>query len=143
MYDVQFADEVRHDQDTMTTGQVLANSSNVGVALLIDRITDEKFYDYMVDFGIGSPTALDFPGESSGILHDLDDWSGVSKPFAGIGYGYSATPLQMLRAYNVFANDGVLVEPHVVAQVRSSEGCLLYTSPSPRDRTRSRMPSSA
>ena len=91
LYDVQFADEVRHDQDTMTTGQVLANSSNVGVALLIDRITDEKFYDYMVDFGIGSPTALDFPGESAGILHDLDDWSGVSKPFAGIGYGYGNT----------------------------------------------------
>lgn len=129
LYDVQFADEVRHDQDTMTTGQVLANSSNVGVALLIDRITDEKFYDYMVDFGIGSPTALDFPGESSGILHDLDDWSGVSKPFAGIGYGYSATPLQMLRAYNVFANDGVLVEPHVVAQVRSSEGEFEIKSP--------------
>lgn len=141
LYDVEFADSVRHDQDVMTTGEVLANSSNVGVALLVDRISDENFYDYMVDFGLGSPTALDFPGESAGILHDLDDWSGVSKPFAGIGYGYSATPLQMLRAYNVFANDGVLVEPHVVAGVRSPDG--EFDIASPRDGRRVVSPETA
>ncbi len=129
VYDVQFADSVRSEQTVMNTGDVLRNSSNVGVALLVDRIEDDQFHDYLVDFGLGSPTALDFPGESSGILHPRDEWSGVSKPFAAIGYGYAATPLQMLRAYNVFANDGLLVEPHVVMGVRSADGDFEIASP--------------
>lgn len=129
VYDVQFADSVRSEQSVMTTGDVLRNSSNVGVALLVDRIEDDRFHEYLVDFGLGSPTALDFPGESSGILHPRDEWSGVSKPFAAIGYGYAATPLQMLRAYNVFANDGLLVEPHVVMGVRSAGGDFEIASP--------------
>jgi cell division protein FtsI (penicillin-binding protein 3) len=129
IYDAVFADSVRHGQQVLTTGQVLAASSNVGVALLVDRISNEKFHDYLTDFGLGARTALNFPGESSGILYPEDQWSGVSKPFAAIGYGYAATPLQMLRAYNVFANDGVLVEPHVVAGVRAADGDFDIVSP--------------
>lgn len=129
VYDAVFADSVRHGQDVLSTGEVLASSSNVGVALLVDRIGDETFYDYLQDFGLGERTTLEFNGESAGIFHDLDDWSGVSKPFAAIGYGYAATPLQMLRAYNVFANDGMLVEPHLVAGIRSADGDFEIVSP--------------
>ena len=53
VYDVAFTDEVRHDQDTLTTGQVLANSSNVGVALLVERIDDGTFYDYLAELDSG------------------------------------------------------------------------------------------
>ncbi len=129
VYDAVFADSVRHGQDVLSTGEVLASSSNVGVALLVDRIGDETFYDYLQDFGLGERTTLEFNGESAGIFHDIDDWSGVSKPFAAIGYGYAATPLQMLRAYNVFANDGMLVEPHLVAGIRSADGDFEIVSP--------------
>lgn len=129
IYDLVVTDTVRVDNPVMTTGDVLRNSSNVGVALLVERIGDETFYDYLNDFGLGSPTELDFPGESSGILHSVDDWSGISRPQAAIGYGYAATPLQMLRAYNVFANDGVLVEPHLVAGIRDADGDLEIVSP--------------
>lgn len=129
VYDAVFADSVRHDQDVLTTGEVLASSSNVGVALMVDRIGDGLFREYLSDFGLGAPTLLEFPGESSGILHPLDEWSGVSKPFAAIGYGYAATPLQMLRAYNVFANDGVLVEPHLVGGIHRSDGSFDIVSP--------------
>ena len=147
IYDVEYTDSIRHEQNVLNTGEVLAASSNVGVALLMNRINDATFHSYLGRFGLGRATALDFPGESSGILHDVDNWSGVSKTQMAIGYEYAATPLQMLRAYNVFANDGLLVEPHVVAGIRSPSGdidivspreqnrvCLLYTSPSPRDR---------
>lgn len=129
IYDRVFTDDNRWEPEVLTTGQVLAASSNVGAALLVDRISAERFHHYLDGYGLGSPTALDFPGESAGILHDVDEWSGVSKPSAAIGYGYAATPLQMLRAYNVFANDGVLVEPHVVAGVRSANGDFDIVSP--------------
>lgn len=129
IYDVEYVDSVQHDQSLLDTGEVLASSSNVGVALLMNRIDGGTFHSYLEAFGLGRPTALEFPGESSGILHDVDDWSGVSKTQIAIGYEYAATPLQMLRAYNVFANDGVLVEPHVVSGVRSADGDFEIVSP--------------
>ncbi len=129
IYDRVFTDTTRYEPAVLTTGQVLAASSNVGAALLVDRISDKRFHDYLAAYGLGTPTALDFPGESAGILHPAEEWSGVSKPSAAIGYGYAATPLQMLRAYNVFANDGILVEPHVVAGVRSPDGDFEIVSP--------------
>ena len=129
IYDLVVTDSVRTDQNIMTTADVLRNSSNVGVALLVDRIGDETFHQYLSDFGLGTRTELDFPGESSGILHPEDEWSGISRTQAAIGYGYAATPLQMLRSYNVFANDGVLVEPHLVAGIQSADGDLDIISP--------------
>ena len=134
IYDVEYVDSVRTDQDVLNTGEVLAASSNVGVALLMDRIEESTFHGYLQDFGLGRPTSLEFPGESSGILHDVDDWTGVSKTQIAIGYEYAATPLQMLRAYNVFANDGLLVEPHVVAGIRAADG--EFDIVSPREQTR-------
>lgn len=129
IYDLVVTDSVRTNQSVMTTADVLRNSSNVGVALLVDRIGDETFHRYLTDFGLGSPTELDFPGESAGILHPEDEWSGISRPQAAIGYGYAATPLQMLRSYNVFANGGVIVEPHLVAGIQDADGDLDIVSP--------------
>ncbi len=134
IYDIEFSDSVRTNQSVLSTADILKNSSNVGVALLIDRIGNEKFHEYLTNFGLGSATELDFPGESGGILHPEDEWSGVSKPFAAIGYGYAATPLQMLRSYNVFANGGVLVEPHLVAGIQDADGDLDIVSPRSGDR---------
>ena len=129
IYDVEYVDSVRHDQNILDTGEVLAASSNVGVALLMDRIDNSTFHSYLEEFGLGRATSLEFPGESSGILHDVDDWTGVSKTQIAIGYEYAATPLQMLRAYNVFANGGVLVEPHLVAGIQSADGDFDIVSP--------------
>ncbi len=129
IYDLVVTDSVRTSQSIMTTADVLRNSSNVGVALLVDRIGDETFHSYLSDFGLGSPTVLDFPGESAGILHPEAEWSGISRPQAAIGYGYAATPLQMLRSYNVFANGGVIVEPHLVAGIQDADGDLDIVSP--------------
>lgn len=129
IYDAVFTDEIRHESDVLTAAQVLESSSNVGMALLSDRLGKQKMHDYLAEFGIGEPTALDFPGESTGILHDVKLWSGVSLPSAAIGYGFAATPLQMLRAYNVFANGGVLVEPHVVSGILGEDGEFSILSP--------------
>ncbi|RZV45048.1 MAG: penicillin-binding protein 2 [Acidimicrobiales bacterium] len=129
IYDRVFTDSISHDTTNLTTAQVLETSSNVGMALLADRMTNATMHDYLADFGLGQPTALNFPGEADGILHPADEWSGVSLPSAAIGYGFAATPLQMLRAYNVFANDGVLVEPHLVSGVLNPDGDFDILSP--------------
>ncbi len=129
IYDLEFRDEVRSDKHLLTTADVLANSSNVGMALLSKRLGEERMHEYLDAFGIGETTRLGFPGETAGNLPELDDWSGVSLPQMSIGYEFSATPLQMLRAYNVLANDGELVEPHVVSHAVGADGELDILSP--------------
>ncbi len=129
IYDQVYTDAVGYESDVLTAAQVLEYSSNIGTALLTQRLSDEQMYENLDAFGIGRSTGLDFPGESAGVLHPLDDWSGVSLSQTSIGYEYSATPLQMLRAYNVFANGGVLVEPHLVSGVIEADGDLEILSP--------------
>ncbi len=129
IYDRVFTDEIRHETSVLSAAEVLESSSNVGMALLSNRLGKEGMHRYLSQFGIGSPTLLDFPGESAGILHEVETWSGVSLPSAAIGYGFAATPLQMLRAYNVFANGGTLVEPHLVTGIRRADGEFDVLSP--------------
>ncbi|MGI9606805.1 MAG: peptidoglycan D,D-transpeptidase FtsI family protein [Acidimicrobiales bacterium] len=134
IYDRVFTDSVRHETSVLSAREVLESSSNVGMALLSDRLGKQRMHEYLGDFGIGAPTVLEFPGESSGIFHPVETWSGVALPSAAIGYGFAATPLQMLRAYNVFANGGVLVEPHLVSGIMGDNGD--FTILSPRDNRR-------
>ncbi len=129
VYDVEFRDEVRTDKHVLTTADVLANSSNVGMALFSKRLGEERMHEYLGRFGVGRSTELGFPGENAGVLHPVDDWTGVTLPRVSIGYEFSATPLQMLRAYNAIANDGLLVEPHVVSHATAADGEVTILSP--------------
>jgi cell division protein FtsI (penicillin-binding protein 3) len=61
-------------------------------------------------FGLGVPTATGFPGESAGLLPQRPRWRPIEQVTLAFGYGLTATPLQMARAYAVFANGGVLPE---------------------------------
>lgn len=121
IYDQVITDEIRHEQKVLALGDVLKYSSNVGMAMLSERIDKERMHDRLAGYGIGEPTQLGFNAEQTGQLHEVDDWSGVSLASHAIGYNYAATPLQMLRAYNVLANGGVLVEPHIISRIESAD----------------------
>ncbi len=110
IYDKEFIDEHR-EGDRLQLKHILANSSNVGTITAArvgeDLHGPELEYDTMRAFGFGERSQLDFPGESAGILPDVDDWSGLSLPTMAIGQGVAVTPVQMLSAYMTLANDGV------------------------------------
>ena len=78
----------------------------------------DRIDEYLRRFGFGEQTALDFPGESAGLLLDPEDWSGTSIGSIPLGQGIAVTAMQMLAAYNVIANDGVYVEPRLVQATR-------------------------
>jgi cell division protein FtsI (penicillin-binding protein 3) len=61
-------------------------------------------------FGLGDSTATGFPGESAGLLPQRPVWRPIEEVTLAFGYGLTATPLQIARAYAVFANGGVLPE---------------------------------
>jgi len=92
--------------------EVFIHSSNVGSIKIADLIGEEKIYQMFKTFGFGQKTGIDLPGEESGLLHPLNKWRKSSLRVA-IGYEVAATPLQILRAMNVYAAGGCLVQPKV------------------------------
>ena len=103
--------------ETLTTAQILAQSSNVG-AIKIGLEMGKQRFDYWVRrFGFGKPTGVDLPGEERGIVLPLDKYSGSSMGNLPIGQGEAVTPIQMAQAYAAIANGGILRPPHVVRRV--------------------------
>jgi cell division protein FtsI (penicillin-binding protein 3) len=105
----------------LTFAEVISHSSNVGVIRVAQRIHDDRFYATIRGFGFGRQTGIDLPGESGGILHNVERWSLLEKDYIAFGQGISVTPLQLVSAAAAVANDGVLLKPHVVAAVSQGE----------------------
>ncbi|HEY2631041.1 MAG TPA: penicillin-binding protein 2 [Solirubrobacteraceae bacterium] len=110
-------DDTEHPAESLTTAQILAQSSNVGaikIGLLEGR---QRFNTWVHRFGFGSPTGVDLPGDESGATLPLNRYSGSSMGNLPIGQGELVTPIQMATAYSAIANGGVLRAPHIVASV--------------------------
>jgi cell division protein FtsI (penicillin-binding protein 3) len=105
----------------LTFAEVISHSSNVGVIRVAQRLHDDGFYATIRGFGFGRATGIDLPGESGGILHNVERWSLLEKDYIAFGQGISVTPLQLVSATAAVANDGVLLKPHLVAAVSRGE----------------------
>ena len=121
-YSIQVADRVIHDAEgrpteTMTVSQILSRSSNVGAITLAQKLGPERLARWIERFGFGKPTGIDFPGETSGLVLPLNQWSGSTIGNVPIGQGIAVTPIQMASVYAAVANGGLLVQPHVVERV--------------------------
>jgi cell division protein FtsI (penicillin-binding protein 3) len=115
-----------HAFGVLTIADALAQSSNVGAIKLGLLVGDESMYDYMKRLGFGSRTGIDLAGESPGILRPLSRWQPSSIGSLAMGQEIGVTPLQMAAAYCVLANDGLMVKPHLVREIRSPEGVATY-----------------
>jgi len=110
-------DDTEHPEETLTTSQILARSSNVG-ALKIGLLEKaEGFNRWVHAFGFGAPTGIDLPGEERGVTLPLDRYSGSSMGNLPIGQGELVTPIQMASAYSAIANGGILRTPRIVGAI--------------------------
>jgi cell division protein FtsI (penicillin-binding protein 3) len=107
-----FHDAESHPIEHWTVTDILANSSNIGTIQIAERLGKTNLLKYINDFGLGSVTDIDFPGESAGLLPTY--WSGTSIADVPIGQGIAVTAIQMLAAYNTIADGGVYVPPRLV-----------------------------
>jgi cell division protein FtsI (penicillin-binding protein 3) len=110
-------DDTEHPGESLTTSQILAQSSNVGaikIGLLEGR---DKFNTWVHRFGFGTLTGSGLPGEERGATLPLSSYSGSSMGNLPIGQGELVTPIQMATAYSTIANGGILRPPHIVAQI--------------------------
>jgi cell division protein FtsI (penicillin-binding protein 3) len=110
-------DDTEHPEETLTTAQILAQSSNVGAIKIGALEGANTFNTWVHRFGFGAPTGVDLPGEEAGKTLALNEYSGSSMGNLPIGQGELVTPLQMATAYSAIANGGILRPPHIVGAV--------------------------
>jgi len=92
--------------------EVFIYSSNVGAIKIADLVGENNIHRMFKAFRFGEKTGIELPGEESGIIHPLEKWRKSSLRVA-IGYEIAATPIQILRAMNIFATGGYLIKPTI------------------------------
>ena len=115
-----------HKAPSMNLADVIRYSSNIGIVEFANRLSAREKYEILRDLGLGVATGLPIPGESDGVLREPAKWSGQSAASLVMGYELAVTPLQLAAAYAALANGGELLQPHIVKEIRSPDGAVLY-----------------
>jgi len=133
-YDDVLKDSHQHPDLWLSVSDILTESSNIGTIMVQQALGRAEHHDYMTDFGLGSKTALDFPGESEGIFKDLDDLWGSERVTVSYGQGVSSTSVQLVSAVNAIANDGTYVAPKLLRATVGPDGVQTPAADSPSRR---------
>lgn len=119
----------------MTVRETLEHSSNVGVSKLIYKAykkNPQKYIDRLYSFHLKEPLGIEIPGEAKPYIKDTKSksWSAVSLPFMSYGYELQLTPLQILNFYNTVANNGTMVKPMLVKEIKQGGKIIEKFEPS-------------
>lgn len=106
---------------TWTLTDIVTKSSNVGSVKLGMKLGGPGLYKAFTSFGVNAKTGVDFPGEASGSLPKLSQWSSSSIGNIPFGQGLAVTPLQLSRAISAIANGGMMPTPHFLLEVPNSD----------------------
>jgi cell division protein FtsI (penicillin-binding protein 3)/stage V sporulation protein D (sporulation-specific penicillin-binding protein) len=101
----------------MNVQRILIESDNIGTITIGMLLGRTRLDHWIRKFGFGSNTNIGFPGEVPGLVLDKKDWSGSTIGNVPIGQGIGVTAVQLAAAYAAVANDGVMVQPHILRQV--------------------------
>ena len=121
VFDREITDSHPRGWEVRDVSGIIAQSSNVGAALIGRRLGARRFEQWVRQFGFGKPTGVDLPGEESGIVLTYDEYTGPTAANMAMGQGLAVTPMQMGAAYAAIANGGVLRPPHIVEAVGGVE----------------------
>lgn len=111
-----------HPYEELSVADVVIKSSNIGVAVIAERLGRERVYNAYRAFGFGVKTGIDLPFESKGLLHKAEDWNQFELATHAFGQGFNVTPLQLAVALGAIANGGKLVMPQIVERIETADG---------------------
>ena len=119
--------DVHKTTGNLTLARTIQVSSNVAMAKFSSRLSPEEQFEMLRDFGFGTPTGAEFPSESRGRLARPDKWQPMyTRASMAMGYEFGVTPVQLAAAYGAIANDGLLLTPTLVREIRDPQGQVLY-----------------
>jgi cell division protein FtsI (penicillin-binding protein 3) len=130
-YDRRMKDAHPPKEPILEAQRVFETSSNVGVSKLITKYyskNPKQFTDKLMSFHLNGKLGLSIPGEGTARIKKPkdSDWYGTTLPWLSIGYESMVTPLHTLTLYNAIANNGTMVKPSFVKEIRRN-GLLVKT----------------
>jgi cell division protein FtsI (penicillin-binding protein 3) len=135
---INLAGRVIHDDKgdhfgVITVHEALAHSSDVAAVKLALKVGPERFYQTIRDFGFGSRTGAEMPGETRGLLQPVNKWGASSIGSIAIGQEVGVTPIQLVTMVSTIANGGVYLPPRVLlpGQVDGSANGKTLATPQP------------
>jgi len=115
--------------ETATVSEIITHSINTGTSAIAMELGEKKLHDYIRLFGFGERTNVGIPGETRGIVRDVENWSKPDIATISFGQGIAVTPLQMLSAVATIANGGRRVKPSLVKRIESVDRDFVKTFP--------------
>lgn len=128
-YDRTMIDSHSGGYGNITIQEAFEKSSNVGISRIIDKYYKKRpsdFVNRLYSMGLNNKLGISILGEGRPVIKYPGDagWSGTTLPWMSIGYEIHITPLQILTFYNAVANDGIMVKPMFVEEIRSRTGIV-------------------
>lgn len=120
----EFSDDWSHGDLNLTTAGIMARSSNVGIAMLGERLTAAQRAGALEAFGLGEATEVGFLGEETGTVHPWQDWDPQTDYATMFGQGLTTTAPQIASVYQTLANGGVRLPVQLVEGCRGADGAL-------------------
>lgn len=118
-----------HGHGSLNLPQVIAYSSNIGIAKFSQRLSANEMHTVMTGLGLGSRTKIDLPAEDPGALPQLAAWRGITKDVMAYGHSMMVTTLQLAAAYGTVGHGGVWVRPHVARAWAGADGAWRPVEP--------------
>jgi len=121
----KFNGRTMHDDKelgTITFRRAFELSSNIATGRFSQTLSGKRLFKYARLFGFGQPTGTDLPGEQRGRLAKPRRWNEFWTAQISIGHGLSVNTLQLAGAFAAIANDGVLMRPYLVEEIRNESG---------------------
>ncbi len=115
-----------HVTGLISVSTALKKSSNIACAKIGLMLGIKHQEAYMRAFNFGEKLGVELPGEERGILGRSKDWDRLKPSRIAIGQGVAVTGIQMINAYSALANDGVLMRPYLVSQIKSPSGETVF-----------------
>ncbi len=126
-FTIRNSDKLAHGVQTMT--DVLQKSLNTGTIFVQRLLGKERFNDYVKKFGLGVKTGIELSPEGDGNISPLEKKGQIYAATGSYGQGITATPLQMVAAFQALANGGKLMRPHIVREIIAPDGTRTVTAP--------------
>lgn len=124
-YNHKIRESSRSTRGILTAKDVIKKSSNIGMALISERYTEQEFEDMLKSFGLYEKTGVDFPDEIKPYTISYKKWDKLKKSNMAFGQGVVVTPIQMITSFNSVVNGGKLYRPYLVDKITDSDGVVI------------------
>lgn len=108
---------------------VIAKSLNTGMTFVSKKMGPALFYAYLKKFGLLDRTEIEFDNEVAGKVEYYDKWTESELATHAFGQGLTITMIQLGEAYCALANGGILMQPHIIEEIRHANGKVTKTEP--------------